>query len=215
LQPADESALLAAEALVRAWKQSQDVEDLLQAAAILQYASQKSTYRNQIRLALVRILRLLGLPSSALKAFHVLNMRSVQYETLAHFASERSSTFQLAFPEQDRFIQNVMPHHYINQVESSSLLNKVWSMTVLPKVEEYQQVVYTLQHSFARAAHSTERTKMDVLSYDSGALVDATIWSKPIQDMRDVNVLPQSLWKLTEMGPRVTVRSSSFLFRPC
>ena len=96
LRLADDFALLSAEHLVKAWKQTDNSDYLLQAAIILHYAIRQSPYKNQIRISLVRILRLLGLPSSALEAFLALNIRAVQYDTVAHFTSERSSSFLLA-----------------------------------------------------------------------------------------------------------------------
>jgi N-terminal acetyltransferase B complex non-catalytic subunit len=206
LQLADDFALLAAEALIRAWKLTNDTAELLQAATVLNFATMKSQYKNQLRLSLVRVLRLLGLSASALEAFTGLKIRSVQYETLTHFVTDRSTSFLLANADYIQFLEGLVPHHTINQSEAVALANRTWSNGVLYKIEEYQQMIGTLQRSFSRAAHSVERTKMGLLGNEAVVLVDGNIFLRDLADQRDFTVLPQSIWELTEMGPRVGVR---------
>ena len=112
-----------------------------------------------------------------------------------------------------QFLDTALPHHYINQNESINLANKVWSSGVLPKLEEYHKVILTLKQSFARASHSVERTKMSLISDEASIVLDASICTSSIEDMRDVSVLPSSMWELTEMGPRVDVCIRFFGFR--
>jgi N-terminal acetyltransferase B complex non-catalytic subunit len=60
LQPADDLAVLAAHAFINLWKQTEDETQLFNGAAILEFASTKSTHSFQMRVMLIRIYRLLG-----------------------------------------------------------------------------------------------------------------------------------------------------------
>lgn len=62
LQPADDLALLAGNALVNLWKLTSDESYLHNAATLLEFALTKSQQSFQARLILIRIYRLLGNP---------------------------------------------------------------------------------------------------------------------------------------------------------
>lgn len=96
LQPADDLAILAAQALVNNWKRTNDETFLYNAAALLEYAIGKSKMSYQTRLHLIRIYRLLGAPSLALEHYRSINVKQVQNDTLSHFILSRASTFSLA-----------------------------------------------------------------------------------------------------------------------
>jgi N-terminal acetyltransferase B complex non-catalytic subunit len=76
LQPADDLAILAAQAYVNMFSLDDAVAHLHNAVVILEYASRKSPQSYQIHLGLVRVYRLLGMfvyfrPSDALHFFPV------------------------------------------------------------------------------------------------------------------------------------------------
>ncbi len=96
LQPVDDLAILAAQALVNNWKRTNDETFLCNAAALLEYAIGKSKMSYQIRLHLIRVYRLLGAPSLALEHYRNINVKQVQNDTLSHFILSRASTFSLA-----------------------------------------------------------------------------------------------------------------------
>ncbi|KAH9901395.1 actin cytoskeleton organization protein [Cubamyces lactineus] len=96
LQPADDLAVLSAQAFVNVWKQTGDETHLYNAAALLEYAVARSKMSYQIRLHLVRIYRLLGAPSLALEHYRSINVKQVQNDTLSHFILSRASTFSLS-----------------------------------------------------------------------------------------------------------------------
>ncbi|KAI0780924.1 actin cytoskeleton organization protein [Trametes elegans] len=96
LQPADDLAILSAQAFVNSWKQSGDESFLYNAAALLEYAIARSKMSYQIRLHLVRIYRLLGAASLALEHYRSINVKQVQNDTLSHFILSRASTFSLS-----------------------------------------------------------------------------------------------------------------------
>ncbi|KAI0362109.1 actin cytoskeleton organization protein [Trametes cingulata] len=96
LQPADDLAILSAQAFVNIWQQTKDESFLYNAAALLEYAIARSKMSYQIRLHLVRIYRLLGAPSLALEHYRSINVKQVQNDTLSHFVLSRASTFSLS-----------------------------------------------------------------------------------------------------------------------
>ena len=104
MQPADDFALLAAQAYLGAWTQSTaasststpptpPVHYVELAIAILEFAVQRSKYRYQIRLLLVRLYRLLGATTCAAQHYVELGARAIQKDTLAFWALDRASTF--------------------------------------------------------------------------------------------------------------------------
>ena len=96
LQPADDLAILAAQALVSAWKLTGDDAPLYNAAALLEYAVGKSKMSYQIRLHLIQVYRLLGAPSLAVEHYRNIKVKQVMNDTLSHFILSRASTFSLS-----------------------------------------------------------------------------------------------------------------------
>lgn len=93
LQPSDDFALLAAQALLGAWQQSGSTTHLEQAAGILEYAIRKSKYRFQIRVLLIRLYRILGATSLVLHHYRLLDIKQIQFDSLAHWVFERAAQF--------------------------------------------------------------------------------------------------------------------------
>ena len=96
LQPADDLALLAAQAFVNVWKLTGENAPLYNAVALLEYAVGRSKMSFQIRLHLIQIYRLLGAPSLAVEHYRGIKVKQVQNDTLSHFILSRASTFSLS-----------------------------------------------------------------------------------------------------------------------
>ncbi|PPR03615.1 hypothetical protein CVT24_007731 [Panaeolus cyanescens] len=96
LQPGDDLVLLAANALISAWKLSQSTSHLLTAINLLEFALTKSKHCFLARLVLIRLYRILGAPLPALEHYRALNIKQVQNDTLSHLVLSRASTFSLA-----------------------------------------------------------------------------------------------------------------------
>ena len=104
LQPADDFALLAAQAYLGAWTQATiasstspppapAVHYIELAITVLESAVQRSKYRYQLRLLLVRLYRLLGATTCAARHYIELGARAIQKDTLAFWALDRASSF--------------------------------------------------------------------------------------------------------------------------
>ncbi|KAG5290159.1 cytoskeleton organization protein [Histoplasma ohiense] len=89
-QPSDDLCLLAVMALIRfhqtniGSKRDAPHPALIQAAALIENLLLKSPHNYEALLLLVRIYLLLGAGSLALKSFHRLSLKQMQYETVAH-----------------------------------------------------------------------------------------------------------------------------------
>lgn len=129
--PADDSILLAT------------------SAALLEFAIQRSPYRYQIRILLIRVYRLLGLPLRALDQFKQLGAKQIQLDTLVHYAFDRSSSWALSSSNstQAKKTTNALPDNpYLDQIrridawyqlglaETADSISKVWRKAVWQKV---------------------------------------------------------------------------------
>ncbi|KAL1958769.1 hypothetical protein VTO42DRAFT_3888 [Malbranchea cinnamomea] len=97
--PADDLCLLAAMSLIRFYVTDDKSNAshaphhvLIQAAAILEHLILKSPHNYEALLLLVRIHLLIGAGSQALKSFSKLNVKQMQYETVAHNLFTRLAT---------------------------------------------------------------------------------------------------------------------------
>ena len=114
LQPADDFALLAAQALVSAFHLSRaslsaslsflgarrdsttraDDRTYLERALVLaEHALQHSKFKYQLRLVAINLLRQLGAPSLALAHYRTFGVKNIQHDTLSHVVLARSATF--------------------------------------------------------------------------------------------------------------------------
>ena len=115
LQPADDLALLAGNALVNLWTLTNHDAHLLNVVYLLEFGLTKSKQSFLMRLILIRIYRILGkvpffttsrlvtmyfsilgAPSLALEHYRAMNIKQVQHDTLSHLILSRASTFSLA-----------------------------------------------------------------------------------------------------------------------
>lgn len=97
MQPADDFALLAAQASVAASPSSPS--DLVRAVSMLESALQHSPKGYRLRVLLIRLLRQLGSVDEAREHFSKLGARSVQLETLGWLLVDRSSSYRNLLPQ--------------------------------------------------------------------------------------------------------------------
>ncbi|GAA5837515.1 hypothetical protein JCM9279_006776 [Rhodotorula babjevae] len=93
LQPADDFALLAAQALVSAFHLSHDRTYLERALVLAEHALQHSKFKYQLRLVCINALRQLGAPSLALAHYRTFGVKNIQHDTLSHVVLARGATF--------------------------------------------------------------------------------------------------------------------------
>ena len=136
-RPTDDFCLIAAMALLRLNKISDQVSDksLIRAAGILERLLVDSPHNYEAILILIRIYILLGAGSLALKAFSKLSLKHVQYETVGHNLFTRFATihpysappFEGAeykdFDPQAAFVQGLDFYRSANLTVSRSLMN--------------------------------------------------------------------------------------------
>ncbi|MBW0475309.1 hypothetical protein O181_015024 [Austropuccinia psidii MF-1] len=94
LQPADDMAILAVEALIQDWQDSEGKAGSLYIAAyILERCLAKSAHRYHARSLLIRLYRLLGNAPRFLSHFLNFGIKKIQHDTLSHLALDRCSMF--------------------------------------------------------------------------------------------------------------------------
>ena len=112
LHPGDDFALLSAEAWVAAYTISSarldvslhvkltvcvdSIAHLESAIAILTVALKSSKYRYQLRVLLIRTLRMMGAAQLVLQHHELLNPKQTQIDSISHFAFERGSALVLS-----------------------------------------------------------------------------------------------------------------------
>ncbi|GAA6061664.1 hypothetical protein JCM10212_000847 [Sporobolomyces blumeae] len=220
LQPADDFALLAGQALVSAYHMSRDRAHLERAAALLDHALRKSRYKYQIRIVLINILRLLGAPSLSLAHYRTFGVKNVQYDTLSHLVVHRAATFALeaskdagVFDEMQRTIQ----WYGLGSTEASQMSTQPFTYPNYTKVEDFNDFRERLNDSLGRSLAILEIVRMRLLR----GLLDtpATEWSckelravadrpeRTYHDNRDFKTLPHfqrrespQIWAQTALG---------------
>lgn len=116
LQPADDFALLACQALVSAFHLSRpsrssfspllasapdplhytdDRAYLDRALVIGEHALQRSKYKYQLRILVVNLLRLVGASSLSLAHYRLFGVKNIQHDTLSHLVLARGATFAI------------------------------------------------------------------------------------------------------------------------
>ncbi|TFY83713.1 hypothetical protein EWM64_g296 [Hericium alpestre] len=96
LQPADDLIILASQVFVNLYALSGDEAHLHNAFVILEFGAKRSPQSYQIHIQLILIYRHLGSPQPALEHYRLLNLKSVQNDTLSHLVLTRASMFSLA-----------------------------------------------------------------------------------------------------------------------
>ena len=138
LQPADDLALLSAQALIMAWWHDRSSYQPLEcAAAVLAFALRRSRHKYQMRVLLVRLLRLLGAPSMALEQYRKLEVKSIQQDSVSHFILDRASTFSFAAAgDQTVYVElsGTTRWYRAGERDAAEACVRVWSTQTFTKV---------------------------------------------------------------------------------
>ncbi|KAM0753776.1 actin cytoskeleton organization protein [Meredithblackwellia eburnea MCA 4105] len=221
LQPADDFALLSAQAFVSAWKLSGDRSFIEKAIAILDFASTRSKYKYQLRILLVNLTRLLGASSLAHSHFKLLGTKSIQHDTLSHVVLGRASTFAVGGTSDQGVISEttiVQRWYKTGEQEASEMPVRAFNLDNFTKIEDFVEFQSRLNCSLSKLMLNLEATRIEVvrgtfeLSITSmqtlGALAKS-ISSTVTSDNRDFKTLPnhqtngsEGIWAQTQMGPR-------------
>ena len=162
LQPADDLAIMAAQAMVNAWKLSGDDAPLYNAAALLEYAVKHSKMSYQIHLHLIQIYRLLGAPSLAVEHYRGIKVKQVQNDTLSHFLLSRASTFSLSSVGDLTFTTECLESSriYLSNSEEVRSLQRIAYLSLTP----VQTTEFTVR-CFSSEKYSQVRVAYGAVSY--------------------------------------------------
>ncbi|KAG9012058.1 hypothetical protein FRB93_002201 [Tulasnella sp. JGI-2019a] len=167
IQPADDLALLAVNALVSAWVSSRKDAYLHQALVILEYASLKSKYNYQFRVLAVRLYRLLGANAPAISHYHHLDIKLVQCDTLSHLVLSRGSTFSLAATGDIGMMQECIIASEIytsNQNDTPDMLVKAFQHEKYSQITEFVEFEDRLDNSLQRDLTRIEYVRMKFIT---------------------------------------------------
>ncbi|KZV90135.1 hypothetical protein EXIGLDRAFT_720622 [Exidia glandulosa HHB12029] len=222
IQPADDLAVLAAQALVGAHAASQDQAYLYAAAALLETACSASRYAYGLRLCLVRVYRMLGAGKLALKHYRLLGAKLVQTDTLSHFVLARGSMFSLASNGDLDYLAEATEAGVIyvsNTAETPEMLVRAFQWEKYSQVTDFMTFQDRLECSLQRDLTLVELARMRILHTGprAGAITDAELvdmkgfFDRIVSDRydnRDLGVLPSlqpiagdSFDKQTTLGP--------------
>ncbi|KAG8881321.1 hypothetical protein FRB97_009663 [Tulasnella sp. 331] len=167
IQPADDLALLAVNALVSAWVLSQKEAYLHQALVILEYASSRSKYNYQFRVLAIRLYRLLGANAPAVNHYHLLDIKLVQCDTLSHLILSRGSTFSLAAVGEIGMMQECITASEIynsNQNDTPDMLVKAFQHEKYSQITEFVEFEDRLDNSLQRDLTRIEYVRMKFIT---------------------------------------------------
>ncbi|KAK9894143.1 hypothetical protein P389DRAFT_103808 [Cystobasidium minutum MCA 4210] len=216
LQPNDELALLAAQCYLGAWEQAQRSSQYLELAiAILEFAIRRSKYRFQIRVLLIRLYQIAGAPSLVLKHYKLMDTKQIQYDTLAHWALDRGSTFFAsletgkqgsAIPVDSEvssfsgMLEMISAWYPKADEETTYSVSQAWGSNAYYLIEDYTAFKDRLSCSLSRTAVSFETVRATVLGapiattgkYESARRVVESIAQQKAEfnDNRDYSILP-------------------------
>ncbi|KAK4698451.1 N-terminal acetyltransferase B complex non-catalytic subunit, partial [Phenoliferia sp. Uapishka_3] len=222
LQPADDFALLAGQAFVSAWDLSHDRSYLEKATVVLDFAAARSKYKYQMRILLVKVLRLLGSPSLALKHFRILDVKSVQFDTLSHVILSRATTFAVGHdPALSEEVASAQKWYKAGESEASEMPVRAFSYGNYSKIEDFAEFQERLSGSLSKQLLSLESVRMQAVV---GSL-DPVAGTKAVLDLartlngpdrssdnRDFKTLPslqpatqRQIREQTQMGPETRI----------
>ncbi|OSC97114.1 actin cytoskeleton organization protein [Trametes coccinea BRFM310] len=199
LQPADDLAILSAQAFVNIWKQTGDEAFLCNAAALLEYAIARSKMSYQIRLHLIRIYRLLGAPSLALEHYRSINVKQVQNDTLSHFILSRASTFSLSSIGDLTYTSECLESSRIylsNSEETAEFIVRAFGSEKYSQIPDFIEFEDRLDNSLQRDLVKMEHVRMRIAHEPiNSELVDMElielkfIFDRVHHDNRDFDIL--------------------------
>lgn len=146
-------------------------------ACLLDYAIKRSSYRFQIRLLLIRVYKLLGLPLRALDQWKALGAKQIQIDTLAHYGMDRSYFWSLVTTDSSQHANGRLeaPSPFLEQLtrmdgwyslglsETSDSIFKVWTKGIWQKVYLFD-LLQNLQESHYAAQVAEYHELYDRLS---------------------------------------------------
>ncbi|SCV69403.1 BQ2448_2423 [Microbotryum intermedium] len=226
LQPADDFALLAAQAFVSAYHLDHERSRLESALLVLDYALQRSRHKYQIRLLAINIQRLLGASSIAMDLNRSLGIKSIQYDTLVHVVATRGSTFANAAgattSASDAGILDELTKakrwYGVGGDEAADMVVRVFMLHNLSKIEDFVEFQTRLINSYTKDLVTLESLRIQLLR--GGVIVPSTALgplkaisqscdAKRYSDNRDFTTIPNlqrkdesSIWDQTGLGPR-------------
>ncbi|GAA5911076.1 uncharacterized protein JCM6883_004262 [Sporobolomyces salmoneus] len=222
LQPADDFALLAAQASVSAYHLSNDRSYLERAAALLDHALRSSKYKYQSRILLINIYRLLGASSLSLSHYRTFGVKNIQYDTLSHLILNRGATFAIESGKDlgvhEEAIQTER-WYKMGQNEAAQMCVQTFTLPNYGKVEDFAEFRLRVDNSLEKSLSTMEvlRTRLlrgvldtpqiEQATGDIKKLADSTI---ELYDNRDFRTLPNfqrrgetEIWDQTALGGRV------------
>ncbi|KAG8909044.1 hypothetical protein FRC01_007189, partial [Tulasnella sp. 417] len=153
LQPADDLAVLAANALVSAWVMTRKETYLHQALVVLEYASSQSKQNYQFRVLAVRIYRLLAANGPALSHYRTMDVKQVQTDTLSHLILSRGSTYSLATVGDVGMTQECITASDIynqNSSDTADMIIKAFQFEKYSQITEFVEFEDRLDNSLQR-----------------------------------------------------------------
>ncbi|KAH8916610.1 hypothetical protein BT69DRAFT_1340019 [Atractiella rhizophila] len=225
LQPADDFAMLAAQACVSLWSLSKNISYLQQAVVILEFASKRSKHKYQLRVLLIRA------PSLALSHWRLVGCKQIQMETISHYMADRSSTFSLGLiGDQTYFLENLAMLNILRQCETETgeMIVRTFSYQNYTKSEDFVGFKLQLRESFQRHVLEHEHRRLKWLrgpeTIDIAELTLQRSEAEPdLVDNRDFSLIPDfqpyrfgSIDTDTSMGPKLTpswLKKMSSLYR--
>ncbi|KAF8798082.1 actin cytoskeleton organization protein [Phlegmacium glaucopus] len=163
LQPADDLALLAGNALVNLWTLTHQDAHLLTAAYLLEFGLMKSKQSFLMRLMLIRIYRVLGAPSSALEHYRAMHIKQVQHDTLSHLILSRASTFSLAATGDLTLASECLESTQIylsNSQETGDFVVRAFTAEKYSQIPEFIEFEERLDNSLQRDTVKMEHLRM-------------------------------------------------------
>ncbi|KAK4058726.1 mitochondrial distribution and morphology [Microbotryomycetes sp. JL221] len=224
LQPADDFAILAAQCLVAAYYKAHDRSLLERAIVILEYVLLRSKYRYQARILLINILRLLGASSSSVHHFKLLNLKSIQLDTLSHLVLSRSATFGVVNQSKDDnglvgIATSSIRFHEIGTNEATEMIVRAFNLNTFSKVEDFVTFTDRLRHSLSHQLTSLEQLRLSIIrntfnnDIDSFQQAESFLQAMSnnvndnVSDNRDFKTLPdfqtstsEGIWNMTSFG---------------
>uniref|UniRef100_A0A8H7Y5Y3 Actin cytoskeleton organization protein n=1 Tax=Psilocybe cubensis TaxID=181762 RepID=A0A8H7Y5Y3_PSICU len=200
LQPADDFALLAANAFITLWKLTGKDNHLLDATYLLEFALSRSKQSFLTRLILIRLYRLLGAPALALEHYRAMHIKQVQNDTLSHLILSRASTFSLGSIGDLTLLTECLESTQIylsNTQETGDFIARAFQSEKYSQIPEFIVFEERLDNSLQRDTVKLEHIRMRIAHEPvTNDLIDMElielkfIFDREHSDNRDFDILP-------------------------
>lgn len=169
VKPADDLALMAAQELVSGWAEDGGEQWLILAALVLLAATGRSPANGEVRLLLVQVYRLLGVPSLILHQLEALKMRTFQQDTVLHVVVSRASSDALIGgidyrSAVTRIILQRRQMYTSTNLEVGDALGGAFANEAYSQVAEMLALDEKLANSFQRAVGELELVRQSALN---------------------------------------------------